>query len=198
MNDQQAETQVREFLEGAKFRCQRPSKRELRSGKTPDFRVYRGESLCFFCEVKSLHGDDPLDSLLAGSDPGLASFSRNDPTFNRITAAVHTAVKQFDAVNADRTHPNVLALVDYDQMSGVADLLGIISGKFYSDDGTTDPIYEKYASGRMVEDGKKVDLYLWFDADREKPDHFVHSTGSEHHLSLCELFGQSATAMKSY
>src|SRR5256885_907644 len=87
MNDDRAENLVRQFLKSAGFTCERASKFEVRAGKTPDFRVYRGDTLCFLCEVKSLHGEDPLDSLLAGDDQATVAYSRNDPTFNRITNA---------------------------------------------------------------------------------------------------------------
>ena len=70
---------------------------EMRQGtKTPDFQVFRGDDLVFYCEVKSVERDrwldDKLDSVVPGTTVG---GSRDDPTFNRLTADIHTAAKQF-------------------------------------------------------------------------------------------------------
>lgn len=68
--------------------------------------------------------------------PGeLVGGARNDPIFNRLTADIHEAVKQFDAVNRDQEYPNVLALVNHDDMCGFNDVLGILTGNFYASDG---------------------------------------------------------------
>lgn len=46
--------------------------------QTPDFRVYSGDELLFYCEVKSVFGDD-------------FEGSRNDPTYNKIQNKVYEA-----------------------------------------------------------------------------------------------------------
>jgi len=186
MNEREAEDVVRHFLEGHNRRCVVPSKPERRSGQTPDFRGYHGEDLCFFAEVKSLRGDDPVDLALSGIDPvETAVIFRNDPTFNRITTAIHKAVQQFDRLNADREHPNVLALVNYEQICGLHDLRGVLTGQFYADDGTRDRIYSKYSDGRMAKDALKVDLYLWMDPNDPDGATFVYTSPSSHRLRLC-------------
>ena len=43
---------------------------------------------------------------------------RDDPRFNQLASDVHEAVKQFDAVNRDRKHMNILAFVNNDSMCG--------------------------------------------------------------------------------
>ncbi len=95
------------------------SKEELRAGKTPDFRVMLRQSFTFFCEVKSIEKDT-------------AEGSRKDPIFNRLADDIHTAVKQFDAVNPKVTDPNVLALVNHDRKCGFLDLIGVMTGKLCS------------------------------------------------------------------
>ena len=39
------------------LRAERFSKSEMRQSKTPDFRVFHGEELKFYCEIKSIEKD---------------------------------------------------------------------------------------------------------------------------------------------
>jgi hypothetical protein len=114
MNDTHAENLVAAYLEQFALRCVRATKRERRAGKTPDFRVFDGDTFKFFCEVKSVRGDDALGGALANSASRAVMVARPDPAFNRLTADVHDAAKQFNAVNANREHANVLAFVNFE------------------------------------------------------------------------------------
>ncbi len=164
----------------------------MREGRTPDFRVFNEGQLCFYVEVKSLHGEDPLDLALAGVDDfEIAVMFRNDPIFNRLTSAVHESVKQFDAVNPAREYPNVLALVNYDQVSNIGDLLGVLTGRFFADDGTQDVIYGKFAAGRIAADAIRIDLYIWRDGDGET--RYLYTEGSRHRDLLTRVFGTDPT-----
>lgn len=128
--------------------------------------------------------------------PGtLVGGMRSDPIFNRLTKHIHEAVRQFDAVNDTRQHPNVLALVNYDPICGFPDLLAVITGNFYADDGGSYPIYRQYSEGRMKRDRVRVDLYLWFDSRGEH--HFLFSrVDARHYSALCEWFGKDPDAIK--
>ena len=84
------------------LRAETVRKAELRSGKTPDFRVYQGERLVFYCKAKYVQDDDWLDKqfehahrleLFGGLPP--------NPIYNQLAAHIHQAAKQFDAVNRD-------------------------------------------------------------------------------------------------
>lgn len=197
MKDDDPETLVSQFLHGYALRCERPSKEERRRGKTPDFRVYLGGDFCFFCEVKSVRGDDWLGRQLADAAPmQIVSGARPDPTFNRLTDDIHTAVQQFDAVNADRHHPNVLAFVNYEQICDLGDLLAVVTGNFYASDGTRHPIYRQYSRGRIRTDNLRIDLYLWL---KGIEDHHLRFTlvHQEHHLTLCRRFGLDPASIKS-
>src|SRR5262249_20883999 len=175
---------VQHALSSRGFSCERPSKKERQTGRTPDFRVYRDDRFCFFAEVKSLRGDSALDDVLAGLDPfHTALVSRNDPTFNRITAAIHSAAGQFDALNPDHAHPNVLALVNYEQICDARALHAVLTGFFFADDGTRHRIYEQFSDGRMIEDRKRIDLYLWLNPDDESDIQFLYgNVNQQHHL----------------
>lgn len=123
------EDRVGGYLEDRGFTAKRFSKAEARAGKTPDFRVFRNGEFLFYCEVKSSPEDRWLDEHLNNAAPGeLVGGLRNDPIFNRLTSDIHGAVKQFDAINKDQKHPNILALVNHDDTCGFNDLLGILTG----------------------------------------------------------------------
>ncbi len=183
------EDRVKRYLEERGFTAERFSKVETRSGKTPDFRVFRNGELLFYCEVKSSPKDRWIDEQLSDAAPGeLVGGARGDPIFNRLTADIHEVVKQFDAVNKDQKHPNILVLVNHDDMCGFKDLLGILTGNFYADDGTAHPIYRQFSHGRTRSEKGKVHLFIWL--DDHKPDHLLFSqTDEAHHAMVCEAFG---------
>jgi hypothetical protein len=52
------ENRVHEYLTGAGFRVDRFTKAEMQQGRTPDFRVFAGDELAFYCEVKTTQEDE--------------------------------------------------------------------------------------------------------------------------------------------
>lgn len=190
------EEKVKHYLEERGFTVERFSKTERRAGKTPDFRVLRNGAFLFYCEVKSSPEDQWLDEQLSSAAPGeLAGGARSDPIFNRLTKDIHEAVKQFNAVNKDQRHPNVLALVNHDDMCGFNDLLGILTGNFYANDGKAHPIYLQFSHGRIKDKKGQVHLFIWL--DDHKPDRLLFSqTKATHHAALCAAFGVEQNEIK--
>lgn len=190
------EEKVKSYLEERGFTVERFPKTETRAGKTPDFRVFRNGEFLFYCEVKSSPEDRWLDEQLNRAAPGeLAGGARNDPIFNRLTKDIHEAVKQFDAVNKDQRYPNILALVNHDDMCGFNDLLGILTGNFYANDGTAHPIYRQFSHGRIKDKKGAVHLFIWL--DDHKPDRLLFSQTEEtHHEALCIAFGVKQNEIK--
>jgi len=190
------EERVKSYLQGRGLISERFSKLETRSCKTPDFRVSRNGELVFYCEVKSSPKDRWLDKLLEDAVPGeVVSDFRIVPIFNRLTADIHEAVKQFDAVNKGEKHPNVLALVNHDKMCGFTDLLAVLTGNFYADNGTVHPIFRQFSDGRINDEKGKIHLFIWL--DDYKPDRFFfNQTDETHHASLCALFGFNQSDIK--
>ena len=176
-------------LERSGLTVQRFSKEQMRAGKTPDFRVLKGDEFRFFCEVKSSPRDRWLDQQFKDAPPGtLVGGARKDPIFNRLAADIHDAVKQFDAVNAEKAYPNVLVLINHDAQCGFNDLLAVLTGNFYATDGTAQPIYRQYSQGRIKDEKNRIDLFIWL--DDYKPERFLFSQTNEiHHRSLCGIFG---------
>ena len=73
-------------------------------------------------------------------------------------------------------------------MCGFNDLLGILTGNFYANDGTAHPIYRQFSHGRIKDEKGKVHLFIWL--DDYKPDRLLFSQTEEvHHATLCTAFG---------
>jgi len=186
MNDEEAK--IEQYLSDRGLSCSRFSKGEMRKSKTPDFRVAENDEFVFFCEVKTSKKDNWLDKQLKKVRVGyIAGGFRNDPIYNRLTYDIYKAAKQFDAVNSNQEFPNVLAIVNHDDQCGFLDLLAVLTGNFYADDGSVHPIYAQFSEGRVKEKKEKIHLYVWI--DDYKPDRlFFSQTDEVHHLKLCELF----------
>ncbi len=165
------ETRISEFLSARGLTATLFTSEERQAGKTPDFRVFTGNSLAFFCEVKSV---------IAGEIGGC----QKDPTFNRLTNDLHTAAKQFDAVNPDAEVPNVLALVNHDRLCGFLDLIAVLTGNFIAEDGENHPIYRKFSEGRIKDEKARIHMVIWL--DDFKPERVLFTrTNAGLHEKLC-------------
>lgn len=163
---------------------------EACEGKRPDFRIHHNGALIFYCEVKSVSEDRWLAEHVAAAPPGtIVGGGRPDPIFNRLTDDIHTAVKQFDAVNPDLTEPNVLAFVNHDRLCDLGDLLAILTGDLFAEDGSRHPIYRRFSHGRVRADVGRIHLFIWIERDGHV--HYLFSDNSpEYYRLLCGLFGR--------
>jgi hypothetical protein len=161
---------------------------ELKAGKTPDFRIYYGDRHVGFCEVKSPH-NDWLDDKLSKAEPfQLAGGCRRDPTFNKIAAHIEKAIKQFDAVNADRALPNILVFINWAATARFSDLYETLRGYLELVDGRRVATTLKIAEGRISAGKHRIDLYVWFDG-RTDPTDFLFSGDSIFRNEICSLLG---------
>jgi hypothetical protein len=128
-------TLVADWLGTHGLTTERFSQRETQTGKTPDFRVKRGDHLLAYCEVKS--PNDPwLDEQLEHAPAfTLVGGPRRDSTFNRLARLINKAAEQFTAVNQDRSALNVLAYVNHVDASGFHDLQEVLTGHIRAADG---------------------------------------------------------------
>jgi hypothetical protein len=167
------------------------------SAKTPDFDVSVNGTRKFYCELKSLD-DTWLDEQLAKAPPGaIAGGARNDPVFNRVSKSIERACKQFEAINPDCEHPNVLAILNFDDISDEFDLLAVLTGNFYADDGSTHPIYKKFSEGRVKQKKDTIDLYIWIQVTKNNPlFSFFYNTDSQHFEALCDSFNCTPSEIK--
>lgn len=169
------EQMITDFLAPLGFTAERFTSQQKKDfGQTPDFRVFKGTEIAFFCEVKSVFDD------------GFEGF-RKDPTPNKISNKIHEAAKQFRSVNPNRELPNVLVFVNHEQGTDVQDLGSAFEGVFYADEGQRYPIYKKYSEGRIKDEKLEIDLFLWFQPDEDTYWRFVIE--SPFRQKLCHLFG---------
>lgn len=142
---------------------------EANDSKSPDFAIRnRDGHLVGYCEVKST-SDPWLDEELAEVPVGeVAGGARPDPVFNRIGKCVQKAIKQFDAVNPEGRQLNVLAIVNYDDMSNAADLLEVLTGEFHAEGGKRFPTMKKVSEGAIRDIKKRIDLYIWIDGRKQR------------------------------
>jgi len=182
------EESVEEYLYDRCLACSRFSKAEMLKSKTPDFKIFKDNDFSFYCEVKTSKEDNWLDKQIQKVRAGyITGGLRADPIFNRLTDDIHTSIKQFDAVNPNQQYPNVLAIVNHDSNCGFLDLLAVLTGNFYDDNGNAHLIYRKFSKGRIEGENERIHLYIWI--DEFKPDRLLFSqTEESHHLKLCQLF----------
>ena len=158
------------------------------------------KAFSFFCEVKSIDKDLWLEKQLDVAPPGVVvERLRNAPVYNRLTSDVHAAVKQFDAVNKDITHPNVLSLVNHDKKCKINDLINVLTGIERTNNGSALPIFQYYSEGRIRDEKKRIHLFLWVDnwVDSIDSEGFLFcDTNENHYQKLCSLFGKDPDSIK--
>lgn len=188
--------EVQHFLSIYDLKTEQFDKNALRTGKTPDFKVFHHGNLVFYCEVKNPEKDVWLDRLISEAKPDeIVGGFRNTPVFNRLTTHIHSARKQFDSVNQAEILPSVLIFYNEDKNSGFLDLLAVTTGNAYAAGGAVLPIYKKFSEGRVKEDIMKIHLFIWLDND--KPYRFLFNQINEKHFSkLCSLFGYDQNSLR--
>jgi hypothetical protein len=154
---------VSSWLDECGLTAARFPQHETKLGKTPDFRVLRGNELVAYCEVKS--PNDPwLDEQLEAAPPlTIVGGARSDPTFNRLARLVNKAERQFAAVNPDRKALNILAYVNHDEHSDLDDLQEVLTGHFHAADGSRHPTMLHISEGIVGATKERIDAYAWFD-----------------------------------
>jgi hypothetical protein len=181
-----------DFLARHGLRCERFTEHEMHQGKTPDFRVFKDKKFVLYCEAKHVQEDTWLDEQLDAAKPGtIVGGLRSDPIFNRLSAHVHKAAKQFEAVNLDRKFPNVLVFTNSDDLCTIQDLISVLTGNFYAESGSVDPIYKQISEGRIKYEKHTIDLYVWHNdsVDTKYKEQMFWNEGSKHYQALCSLLG---------
>jgi len=188
------------YWQGEGFEVGSFAKNEMRDLRTPDFRLSRDGVKVALCEVKSFQRDEWLENQLKDAALGEpAGGLRPDPIFNRISNAVHTAFKQFESVNSDHRLLNFLFLVNHDTSAKPEDLDRVLTG--YEDPlhGRLDPTCTQFSEGRIREDKKRIDLYVWMDflkPDKIPPRRLFFGNW-ETRESVCRLLGIDPATVKN-
>jgi hypothetical protein len=167
------------------------SKVEARSGKTPDFRVFFEDQLFAYCEVKSLNDEWLAQQAAAAARAGSAGpygGCRREPVYNRVANQIYKAIKQLDAVNADRAVPNIIVLINYDAIADRDDLEIVMTGCAQTDGGPL-PIFRQISEGRLGTSKERADLCLWIEAESEELRYmFFGCSDLAHFQRLCSIF----------
>jgi hypothetical protein len=181
------EQRIADLLQNKRLRVEEYTKRERRQGKTPDFRVLKGDELVLYCEVKSISKDEWLGG------------PRPDPILNTLTDKIHNAVQQFDGVNPDLTFPNVLAFVNHNEMCGAPDLREVLTGYLVTEDGKWHRISRKFSDGRIEDEKFRIHLYIWIECTGgvKVKAYFPNVQAKEHLNSLCNHFGIDRSSVGS-
>lgn len=186
------ETSVAAFWQERGFEPRSFDKKEIRSSKTPDLKLYREGCLVAFCEVKTFQHDVWLDRAMEKAAPGeLAGGLRPDPIYNRISNAVHTAVRQLEAVNSQHEHLNFLVLVDRDRAAKREDLVSVLTGYWDPLHGIFEKTHTGYSEGRIREEKRRVDLYVWMEpsSDGSMKDTLLFFGNDKNKEQVCNLLG---------
>lgn len=159
----------------------------------PDFRVFKRDTLAFFCEVRSVAKDGKRGA--AGPNPMviLPGTERTLEWRDRMSNHIGAAVERFDAVNPHHDYPNVLILINDDILCGFNDLVAVATG--LRPRNSEYPVYPKHSLGNPKNEKARIDLYIWL--DENKPAHFFFNRDSEAHLrKLCDCFGLKRESLR--
>jgi ribosomal protein L30 len=159
------------------------SEAELRKGKTPDFKLYKDGKLCGYCELKSPRDD----FILEAPEPGDAAIRKNLPFHRKLGSHIRHAGMQFEAVNPDHSVPNVMVFVTHVPDIERRDLHATISG-LPAPDGKRVFMLSRKMQEQVLNAARKVDLFLWIDAEKGTCQH-VSVNGASHHEAALELLG---------
>ena len=132
------------------------SKEERHRSRTPDFRVFRDDEFVFFAEVKTIDPDQWISSELAQP----AEPAWEDPTYNSLSSKVYDAAGQFEAVNAGADQANVLMFVNLASSATCHDLLSVLTGYHFAEDGTRRPLFARWSEGLIRDERDSIDLYV--------------------------------------
>ncbi len=184
------ESKALHFLKKYGLNAKRFTKREKRQSKTPDFQVFKENELVFYCEVKSIDKDD-FEDLVA--QHGFYVRVGKDPIDDIISAKIHKACQQFDAVNEKLEYPNVLIFVNqertYDWKYG--GLQRVVTEIVPLSNGTYLHVGSKAIDGRIKSEKFNIQLYIWIDDFYPSEPGFLFSPFDEvHYCNLRNYFGK--------
>lgn len=144
---------VSDYFSKHKFKPERIVTEDLSSGqKSPDLAgSQKGESI-FYCEVKT-------PSLIFNEEIGLYMWST---TFNKLRSRIHTAAKQFNAIDKEHKLPRIVAFTsNHPQLNWTQLQHNILGAVKYGDQ-----ILKDFRGKTFVADTdadiNAIDLFLWF------------------------------------
>lgn len=191
-----SELLVIDALRNLGLRAERFPKPEQRvqHRKTPDFRVFSGPRLEFFCEVKEITDADPVDDHAIAIAPGIKraeQFGDSRSPVNRVVRKVEEAIAQFDSVDPEHKELRALALVNTYDLAGPDILEELVYGFQKTDSGTRFVTTPDFIRQRMATLVREIDFYWWLESHAFAPKTAriaSHPVGSATFLRLQSLF----------
>ena len=108
------------------------------TGKTPDFKILRDQTVGAFCEVKSPQDvfqerlNDAIRAAPEGQYRGVIESGPVSRQYRCMERAATKAAAQFNAVNPAHAQPNILMFVNHDTTSHQGDFEEAVTGCFRS------------------------------------------------------------------
>jgi ribosomal protein L30 len=154
---------------------------ERNAGKSPDFKLIKNGKVVAFCEMKSPKDDFVFER----PKPGDRVIRENLPFYRKIAGHIRKAAKQFDAVNSDHSLPNILVFVSHAPDIQRRDLLMTITG-LSAGDGRRIFMLSRKAQAETLEAARKIDLFLWIDAEKRTCQH-LSTNDARHQQAALDL-----------
>ncbi len=171
------------------------SKSEMRvpNQMTPDFKVFKWDTLELYCEVKELTDSDPLEERFASGISWAAQSSDGKSPINRLVRRIDDAVKKFRCVNPGQKRLNVLAVVNAYDLAGPDNLLELLQGFLTFESGGHYVTTPQLLRERVKQVMGEIDLYWWIEhhASEKTPRHHWlshHAEDSSTFIKLKKLF----------
>jgi large subunit ribosomal protein L30 len=162
------------------------------AGKTPDFRLLKDGALRAYGEMKAPTDGDLFD-FPADLLPGEVRVEvRGDPAIFNLARHIANAARQFDAVNPDRAHPNILIFVNHARRKGLTDLRMALEGIPTPDGGQLFPLVNEDDKWDVQKDvweaAHSIDLYVWVDPKKQSWQPLCPA-GARRLAEACDLLG---------
>jgi ribosomal protein L30 len=156
---------------------------ELKTGKTPDFKLRKDGNLCGFCEMKS-----PRDDYVFGppDEKGIA-VRKNIPYYRKLGSHIRQAAWQFDAVSPGHKRPNILVFVNHASDIERRDVIATVTGIPVPRGRPLELLSAKMQRQVRVAAGR-IDLILWIDSAEGTCQHLTVA-GAPHQAAALELLG---------
>lgn len=159
-----------------------------KNGKTPDFKLVRDGTLQGFCEMKSPRDD----FIFEFPEDGGPAIRKDAPFYRKLASHIRRAASQFDAVNPNRSLPNILAFVSHSSDIERRDLIATIAGLPVPGAAPVFMLPRKMQQ-EVLEAARRIDLFLWIDANKRTFQH-LSPNGAAHQASALNLLGLAETA----
>jgi ribosomal protein L30 len=160
--------------------------------KTPDFKLFTSGAFRAYCEIKSPTDGDLFDFPRDLKPGEIRAEVQKDPAIFNLARHIAKAAKQFEAVNPDRAHPNILVIVNHARRKGPADLSLALEGIPAPHGQRVFPLVNDEDGWELQrgvwEAARSIDLYVWVEP-RQRTWQAFKPAGAKRLTEACNLLG---------